>query len=64
MSDFSSPYNFVPLSPFILTPNWASTVDQDHPLQQGLCGELDIEITTHTPLCVGGNQTPSSATSA
>ena len=64
MSDFSSPYNFVPLSPFVLTPSWASTVDQDHPLKQGLCGELDIEIATHTPLCVGGKQTPSSATSA
>jgi len=64
MSDFSSPYNFVPLSPFVLTPSWAATVDQDHPLKQGLCGELDIEIAAHTPLCVGGKQTPSSATSA
>lgn len=60
MTDFSNPYNFVPLSPFILTPSWATQVSQDQPFQQGICGELAFTLTNHTPLCVGGQQTPSS----
>ena len=56
MSEISSPYNFVPLSPFILRPDWAEKVSHDHPFSDGVCGEVDIKIEATSPLCVGGEQ--------
>lgn len=55
-----APYRFVPLSPFVLRPDWGPQVSHDHPFSDGVCGELDIELTALTELCVGGQQTPSS----
>ncbi len=56
----STPYRFVPLSPLVLYPDWAKEVSHDHPFEDGFCGHLTVEITNHTPLCVGGKQTPAS----
>lgn len=53
---FNSPYNFVPAAPFVLSPEWASQASHDHPFADGLCGELAIELSNETPLCVGGRQ--------
>lgn len=55
-----APYRFVPLSRFVLRPDWGQQVSHDHPFSDGVCGELELELTTQTPLCVGGEQTPAS----
>ncbi|OOC10832.1 TIGR03986 family type III CRISPR-associated RAMP protein [Thioalkalivibrio halophilus] len=54
------PYNFVPLTPFVLRPDWHAHVSHDHPFQDGWSGEIRIRLTAHTPLSVGGAQTPGS----
>ncbi|WP_018870794.1 TIGR03986 family CRISPR-associated RAMP protein [Thioalkalivibrio sp. ALgr3] len=52
------PYNFVPLTPFVLRPDWHAHVSHDHPFRDGWSGEIRIRLTAHTPLSVGGEQTP------
>ncbi|NNJ84420.1 MAG: TIGR03986 family CRISPR-associated RAMP protein, partial [Gammaproteobacteria bacterium] len=49
-----APYNFVPLSGWIYHPSWAKAISHDLPLQGGLNGTLQIELTAHTPILVGG----------
>lgn len=61
---FPSPYNFVPLSKFVLTPDWGNQVSQDHPFQDGISGELLLDIQATSPLCVGGKQSPASSEQA
>ncbi|MDY0073569.1 MAG: TIGR03986 family CRISPR-associated RAMP protein [Thauera sp.] len=56
MSQLSAPYRFIPLSRLILLPSWANEVSHDQPFKDGLCGELQLRLTTHTSLCVGGEQ--------
>ena len=56
MSNLSTPYNFVPAAPFVLSPEWAAQASHDHPFEDGLSGELNIELVNRTPLCVGGKQ--------
>ena len=58
--NISSPYRFVPLSPLLLLPDWAEAVSHDHPFIDGVCGDLQLTLHCHTPLCVGGEQTNSS----
>lgn len=60
MSHVSAPYRFVPLSKLVLLPDWADQVSHDQPFADGLCGELQLQLTCHTPLCVGGRQDKSS----
>ena len=52
-----APYRFVPLSSLVVLPEWADQVSLDTPFKDGICGELDITITTHGKVCVGGEQT-------
>lgn len=52
-----APYRFVPLSSLVVLPEWAEQVSLDKPFKDGICGELDITITTHGKVCVGGEQT-------
>ncbi len=49
-------YNFVPLPPHIVEPEWQDRVSHDLPLQDGLCVEIDVELEAHTPLLVGGRR--------
>lgn len=58
-----APYRFVPLSNLVVLPDWAEQVSQDVPFKDGICGELQIEITTHGQVCVGGKQQKESDTS-
>jgi CRISPR-associated protein (TIGR03986 family) len=51
-----APYRFVPLSSLVVLPDWAEQVSQDVPFKDGICGELEVEITTHGKVCVGGKQ--------
>ena len=52
----SAPYNFVPLANWVHSPAWARQVSQDLPFQDGLCGHLDLRLTAHSPILVGGEQ--------
>lgn len=60
MTQVSTPYRFVPLSRLVLLPDWADRTSHDHPFQDGVCGELRLQLHCHTPLCVGGRQQSSS----
>ena len=51
-----APYNFVPLSRFIYLPHWADQVSHDVPFSDGISGTLNIELTCHTPILVGGKR--------
>ncbi len=48
-----APFNFVPLSSWVLYPEWSNRVSHDLPLQEGLCGTIGFELTAHTPILVG-----------
>lgn len=56
MTMLTTPYRFVPLSPFVHYPEWAPLASHDHPFEDGLSGHLTLRLTTRTPLCVGGQQ--------
>ena len=58
----SAPYRFVPASKVVLFPDWAEQVSHDMPFEDGVCGELSIQLSCDTPLCVGGNQDNSTDT--
>ncbi len=60
LNRINAPYNFVPLSEHVIVPDWAAQVSQDHPFRDGLCGTLEIELTTHSPLLLGGRQVKAS----
>jgi hypothetical protein len=47
-----SPYNFVPLSTQIVTPDWAPLVSHDIPFKDGLSGELSVELEAMSPIFV------------
>ncbi len=51
----TSAYNFSPLRS-VWSPGWHELVSQDVPLMDGLCAELDVSLTNHTPLLVGGSE--------
>ncbi|MGH8552046.1 MAG: TIGR03986 family type III CRISPR-associated RAMP protein, partial [Methylococcales bacterium] len=59
MENIVAPYNFVHLSGWIFSPEWADQVSLDIPCTEGLSGFLDIQITAHTPLLIGHEQKPS-----
>lgn len=48
----TAPYNFVPLSKKVFFPDWADQVSHDVPFADGISGELECELTTHTPIYV------------
>lgn len=60
MTELSAPYRFVPLSRYILMPEWGRKVSQDIPFSDGVSGEVSLRLTAQTPLCVGGQQQASS----
>ena len=62
MTYTKAPYNFVPLSDFVFCPDWADKVSHDLPLEDGVCGSIDFEIETKTPLLVGGDRHESTKT--
>lgn len=58
LNKITSAYNFVPLQAKVVTPDWQDRTSQDVPLQDGLCAEIDLTLTNHTPLLVGGARPP------
>ncbi|MCG5536615.1 TIGR03986 family CRISPR-associated RAMP protein [Ectothiorhodospira mobilis] len=56
----SAPYNFVPLSGWVHTPEWGPQVGHDRPFRDGVSGTLAFTLQADSPLLVGGHQkTPS-----
>lgn len=53
MTQVHAPYHFVPLSQWVYSPDWAHLVSHDHPLQEGVDGIIDFDLTNLTPLLVG-----------
>lgn len=53
MTQVHAPYHFVPLSQWVYSPDWAHLVSHDHPLQEGVDGIIEFELTNLTPLLVG-----------
>lgn len=61
----TAPYNFVPLSEHVclakeLDPALDGIPSQDHPIEGGLSGRIDLTLTAHAPILVswsegGGN---------
>lgn len=53
MTQVHAPYHFVPLSQWVYSPDWAHQVSHDHPLQNGVDGIIEFDLTNLTPLLVG-----------
>lgn len=51
-----APYNFVPLSNWVHSPEWSRAASHDLPFADGYSGVLHLTLTNHTPLLVGGQQ--------
>lgn len=52
IKNFTTPYNFIALSPWVYFPKWAEKVRLDTPLEEGISGCYELEIHTQTPLLV------------
>lgn len=50
MTEFKSPYNFVPLSTFVHFPHWDDQVSHDIPFQDGFSGSFDLKIEAKSPI--------------
>jgi len=50
-----TPYHFVPLSKWVLLPEWAHLISHDIPFEDGLCGTIEYTLKNSSPLLVGGN---------
>jgi len=53
-----APYNFVSLANQVVEAPTPDRLSHDVPFSDGISGWLDLELTAHTPLCVGHTQTP------
>lgn len=51
-----APFNFVTLSGWVYTPEWADRISHDIPFSDGLSGEFDITITAHSKILMGGKR--------
>lgn len=56
LTQINAPYNFVPLSDTVVTPEWAHQVSHDLPFKDGISGELELTIEALSPIMVGGEQ--------
>ncbi len=52
MAKVSAPYNFVPLNKKVFFPPWADWVTHDIPFENGLSGQIELEITAETPIFI------------
>ena len=47
------PYNFIPLSSWVYTPDWAKKACHDIPFKDGISGKIRYRLKNSTPICVG-----------
>lgn len=52
MAIVKAPYNFVPLNSDVVTPYWADYISHDLPFEDGQSGEIEVSLTTHSPLFI------------
>ncbi len=52
MAIVKAPYNFVPLNSDVVTPYWADHISHDLPFEDGQSGEIEVTLTTHSPLFI------------
>jgi hypothetical protein len=57
-------YTFTPLSEQIVYPEWSQQISHDLPFRDGISCSLELIITTHTPILIGGERTSSQTTSS
>ncbi len=57
-----APFNFVPLSEYVFSPDWADLISQDIPFKDGLSGEIELNITAQTPIFVRNGHTKEDTT--
>jgi hypothetical protein len=55
-----SPYNFVPLSPWVHRPDDLPDISHDIPLKDGYCGYIDYHLKAETDFLIGGDEVPKS----
>ena len=48
-----TPYDFIPVSSWVFSPEWAEDVTHDVPFRDGISGRIDYELVNYSPLCVG-----------
>lgn len=48
-----TPYDFIPVSSWVFSPDWAKDVTHDVPFRGGLSGRIKYELVNYSPLCVG-----------
>ena len=51
--DIIVPYNFIPLSSWVFTPDWSEHTYHDIPFSDGISGKINYKIVNSTPICVG-----------
>lgn len=56
-----SPFNFVPVSDRVFSPDWAPKISQDVPFSDGLSGTIDLKITAETPIFIRNGHTKEDA---
>lgn len=56
LTQINAPYNFVPLSDTVVTPEWADLVSHDLPFKDGISGALELTIEALSPIMIGGEQ--------
>ena len=55
MSVFA-PFRFSPVNSWIYTPKWGDCVSHDVPFEDGLCGEIQLELCAESPLMISGER--------
>lgn len=61
MSIIRTPFNFVPLSDKVFSPDWANIISQDIPFADGLSGTIGLTITAESPIFVRNGHTKQDA---
>jgi CRISPR-associated protein (TIGR03986 family) len=56
MMTVQAPFNFVTLSGWVYTPDWADRISHDIPFSDGVSGEFGITITAHSKILAGGER--------
>ena len=56
-----APFNFVKVSEKVFFPNWANQISHDIPFSDGESGEIELTITTHSPIFVRNGHTKAEA---
>jgi len=51
----TAPYNFVPLNKEVFYPEWSDKVSHDIPFEDGISGEIEVQIEAKSPIFIKDN---------